>query len=159
MDFLTKLKPTESRSKIGDAIIMAGESLEGDGRVVVFSDFINTEGISSIVAKNVLESKGIKVDFVNTGKSGKRNFGIINLNLENNKGSLFVKNFNDKEEIVKLRIGDQEKDLKISPNSVETLSFQPQGEFLSAEILNKDDFAPDNKINLVFLWRKNAICK
>ncbi|MBI4155571.1 BatA domain-containing protein [Candidatus Woesearchaeota archaeon] len=150
MDFLTKLKPTESKSKIGDAIIMAGESLEGDGRVVVFSDFINTEGISPIVAKNVLESKGIKVDFINTGKAEKRNFGIVNLNLENDKGSLFVKNFNDKEEIVKLRIGDQEKDLKISPNSVETLSFQPQGEFLSAEILNKDDFAPDNKINLVF---------
>ena len=150
MGYLKKLQPTESRSKIGDAIIMAGESLDGEGRVVVFSDFINTEGVSPLVAKNVLESKGIKTDFVNTGKSGKRNLGIVNLNLDNDKGALFVKNFNNKEETVKLKIGDQTKDIKISPNSVETISFQPQGQFLTVEILSDDDFKPDNKINLVF---------
>ncbi len=150
LDYLRKLKPTESRSKIGDAIILAGESLEGDGRVIVFSDFINTEGVSPIVAKNVLESKGIKVDFVNTGKGNKVNFGFINLDLDNDKGSIFIKNFNNKEETIKVRIGDQSKELTIGANSVETISFKPEGNFLSAEILTNDDFHPDNKLNLVF---------
>lgn len=150
LDYLRKLNPTESRSKIGDAIVLAGESLEGDGRVIVFSDFINTEGVSPIVAKNVLESKGIKVDFVNTGKGNKRNFGFINLDLDNDKGSIFIKNFNNKEENIKLRIGDQSKELTIGSNSVETISFKPDGNFLTAEILTNDDFPPDNKLTLVF---------
>ncbi len=150
MDYLSKLKPTESRSKIGDAIVMAGESLEGDGRVIVFSDFINTEGISPIVAKNALESRGIKTDFVNTAKTGKRNIGITGINLENDKASLFIKNFNENDESIALRIGDQKKDLKISPNSVETISFKPAMAFLSIEILSDDDFSPDNKVELVF---------
>src|SRR3989344_2720251 len=150
LDYLRKLKPTESRSKIGDAIVLAGESLEGDGRVIVFSDFINTEGVSPIVAKNVLESKGIKVDFVNTGKGNKRNFGFINLDLDNDKGSIFIKNFNNNEEKIKVRIGDQSKELTIGANSVETISFKPAATFLTAEILTNDDFSPDNKLNLVF---------
>ncbi len=150
LGYLSKLKPTESRSKIGDAIIAAGESLEGDGRVVVFSDFINTEGVSPTVAKNVLESKGIKTDFVNTAKAGKINFGIVNLNLDNDKGSLFIKSFSDKEETIKVRVGDQVKDIKISPGSIETISFKPQGVSLSAEILTDDDFKQDNKIDIIF---------
>ena len=150
LDYLRKLKPTESRSKIGDAIVLAGESLEGDGRVIVFSDFINTEGVSPIVAKNVLESKGIKVDFVNTGKGNKRNFGFINLDLDNDKGSIFIKNFNNNEEKITVRIGDQSKELTIGANSVETISFKPAATFLTAEILTSDDFSPDNKLNLVF---------
>jgi len=150
LGYLRKLKPTESRSKIGDAIVLAGESLEGDGRVIVFSDFINTEGVSPIVAKNVLESKGIKVDFVNTGKGNKRNFGFINLDLDNDKGSIFIKNFNNNEEKITVRIGDQSKELTIGANSVETISFKPAATFLTAEILTSDDFSPDNKLNLVF---------
>lgn len=150
LGYLRKLKPTESRSKIGDAIVLAGESLEGDGRVIVFSDFINTEGVSPIVAKNVLESKGIKVDFVNTGKGNKRNFGFINLDLDNDKGSIFIKNFNNNEEKIKVRIGDQSKELTLGANSVETISFKPAATFLTAEILTSDDFSPDNKLNLVF---------
>src|SRR5574341_2084798 len=62
--FLNSLKPRETVSKIGEAIILAGETLS-EGRVAVISDFINTGGQDPDVAKAVLQSKGLVVDFIN----------------------------------------------------------------------------------------------
>ncbi len=59
--FLNALSPKSTVSRIGEAVILAGETIP-EGRVVVISDFINTAGQDPEIAKKVLESKGLVVD-------------------------------------------------------------------------------------------------
>ena len=104
-NFLQSLEPRETETNLGEAIILAGEVLaEEEGAVLVFSDFINTGGQDPETAKAVLQSKGLIVDFINTikEKDKRDNVGIVGIDVDNVQTTLYVKNFNDKQEKVSL---------------------------------------------------------
>src|SRR3989344_1723926 len=142
--FLGSLEPKDTVSKIGDAMILAGETLKDKGAVIVLSDFINTAGQLPEVAKAVLESKGHAVQLINVVQNKGRNVGIVQVDAGNDQTTVYVKNYNQGLEAVSLKIGGSQVALNIKPLSIETYSFKTPPGVTMVEVQNKDDFAVDN---------------
>ncbi len=142
--FLSSLQPRETASKIGDAMILGGETLKDKGLIVVISDFMNTGGQIPEVAKSVLESKGHVVEFINVADGKKSNIGIVQLDVRNAQTTAYIKNYNDNLENVDFRVGNTQTKLSVKPLSVETYSFATPAGITKMELLNRDDFAVDN---------------
>lgn len=144
LDFLRRIQPRDTESSIGEAMILGGETLhEEEGRVIVISDFLNTNGLDPETAKNVLESKGIIVDMINVGEA-KSNVGITDLQVDKDTSTVYIRNFDKGEKLVPLKIGDVNKNLKIPPQSVETFSFETPNGLTKIEIEVEDDLEIDN---------------
>ncbi|RLE44819.1 hypothetical protein DRJ22_05400, partial [Candidatus Woesearchaeota archaeon] len=142
--FFKTLSPTDSPSQIGEAIILAGETLKTKGRVVVFSDFINTGGQDPDIAKKVLESKGLTVEFVNTAKTKRNNIGIVDIEADNQETTVYIKNFMDSEVSVPVKVAGSVKQLTVPAKSIETYTFQTPSGISKIDLQFKDDFAADN---------------
>lgn len=143
LEIINTIKPKDTGSNIGDAILFAGEQLE-KGKIVVISDFIST-GTDPYSVKKLVESKGIIVEFVDVSNEA-RNIGIIDLIVNEDKSVLYIKNFNDKPENVNIKINNIEKEITINAKSVETHHFVTPQATTEIIITVKDDFSLDNKV-------------
>ena len=142
---IERLQPTDDTSDIGGAITLAGDILgENKGRIVVLSDFVDNKGINPQLAKNVIEGKGIKVDFIDTKNGIANNIGITNMALTDNSANIYIKNYNDKNENVKLSIDKKITELMIGPGNTESLVINLQGNGTEIKIENTDDLLTDN---------------
>jgi len=141
--FLNNLRPRATPTKLGEAIIVAGEALS-EGRVVVISDFINTGGQDPDVAKAVLESKGLVVDFINIAGAQKSNVGIIQLDAGNEETTVYVKNYDAVQKNVALAVGGSRAQLSIPSKGVETYAFKTPPGVTKIELGIEDDLAVDN---------------
>lgn len=148
IEFLNALTPKDTQSRIGDAIILAGETLAGkEGRVMVLSDFINTAGQDPNVAKAVLESRGITTDFINTAMAGRRsNIGIVDMLAEPATTTLYIKNFEPQQQKIKIAIGETIKELNLPARSIETFSFLTPPGTTKIQLQVQDDFPTDNTV-------------
>lgn len=143
--FLNRLKPAEDESRIGDAMILAAETLAGEkGRIVVVSDFINTRGISIKTAEDILKGKGIVVDMINTALSRHSNIGIIDIVADEDTSTVYIRNFNNKEEKVNLEVDSAPESLVVDANNMEPFIYKTKEGISRVEIMNKDDFIVDN---------------
>lgn len=145
---LNRLKPRETGSRLGDAIILAGEVLGGkEGRVIVVSDFINTGGQDHEIAKSVLESRGLVVDFVNTASDDfRRNLGIVRLDIKPDSVSAFVRNYDREERTTTIRAGQLTTEMTIPADGTETFSFETPEGVVEVSLSTKDDFPVDDKV-------------
>ena len=151
LDLLTKIKPKATTTNLGDALLLANDILGNrKGKVIVISDFIATEGADPLVAKRTLTSGGSLVDFIPIGNKA-RNIGIIELKAEKYQSKVYVKNFNDKEETITIKltkngeVKGQSKPIKLLPDSVESFVFDnTPTEVSRIEIDAKDDLDVDN---------------
>jgi len=151
--FLLSLKPQETTSRIGEAIILAGETLGSEGRAVVLSDFINTAGQDPDIAKAVLQTKGIVVDFINVAGPKRKNVGIIQMDPANDQTTLYVKNYNDNLENVPITVGSTQTTLSIAAHAIETYSFKTPPGVTQIQLNANDDFPVDN---VAYLSAPNA---
>lgn len=143
--YLNSLQPRSTISKIGEAVILAGETLAGkEGRVIVLSDFINTEGQDPQVAKSVLEAKKIVVDYVNVAGGKRRNVGIVGLDAGNDQSIVYVKNFDDEMHVVPLRVGTTVTQLSIPSKNTETFAFKTPSGVTQLKLEWDDDLPVDN---------------
>jgi len=139
---VNSLDHSESNSNIGDAMKTAGDKI-AEGRVVVISDFMFNKGLDPLVAKSLLEAKGLVVDlFPVTG--GDSNFGITDIKLFREAATIFFKNYNDKPADIRVQIGDLKKDIHIEEMAIETVMIQPPQGITQVDILTKDDMPADN---------------
>jgi hypothetical protein len=144
IDFLNSLEPTDTGSAIRDAIILAGETLAAEeGRVIVISDFIDTTGKSPLTAKNLLESRDIIVDFVDVGTE-RDNIGIIDVEADEERTSLLIRNYMEDDRTVQFEINGQGKSISIEGNSAEPYSFETLQGITKIELKVNDDFEVDN---------------
>ena len=141
--FLNGLQPKSTISKIGEAIILAGEALS-EGRVIVISDFINTGGQDPDIAKAVLETKGLVVDFINIAGEPRRNVGIVQLDAGNEQSTVYVKNYNSEALTVPLVVGSFQTTLNVPAKGVETFSFKTPPGVTKMELGINDDLKVDN---------------
>ena len=141
--YLNALEPRETTSRIGEAIIMAGEALS-EGRVVVISDFINTGGQDPDIAKAVLETKKLVVEFINIAGEKKRNVGITQIDASADETTVYVKNFNDQQVQVPLQVGGTREGLTIASKGTETFSFKTPPGVNKIELIINDDLPVDN---------------
>ncbi len=147
MSYLNRHPGTEEESSIGEAILLAGETITNNkGRVVVLSDFINTKGLNPETAKNILITKGIHVDFISTAGQEKNNVGIIKLVPGETAITGYVKNYNTQEQTVTLSTQGQEQALTIQPGGIETFLITPQEAVTEIILKPEDDFMTDNKV-------------
>jgi len=142
---VSRASPRDTSTNLGDAIQFSADQLkEKKGRIIVISDFINSDTDPAAI-KRVLESKDIKVDFVDVSGNAD-NIGIIDLKLEEQTSVVYVKNYKTVQEDVGISVAGVSKTLTLAPNSVESLSFTtPQGAN-KIELNVRDDFATDNTV-------------
>ncbi len=146
---LETLRAKDTRTNLGDAIVLAGDLLKGqEGRIVVVSDFAWTEGADPDVARRLLEAKGLVVDYVKVGKPV-NNMGIVDLKVDRLETRVFVKNFNKKEKTVTLAIDyESGEDRKISktllPESIEVFVLESRGGITQLTLEDEDDLLVDN---------------
>ena len=155
---LNHLKPRDTPTNIFDSIIFAGNYVKEKDRVVVISDFIETSTQKDFnTARNILESKGIIVDFLNLrdyeeNKEEKPgNIGIVDLEVSEEKTTVRIKNYNDANVSVKLDLEGANltvKEIMIEPKGVEVVSFPtpPAMSRFSIKTLGKDNFPLDNEV-------------
>ncbi|MBW2969775.1 BatA and WFA domain-containing protein [Candidatus Woesearchaeota archaeon] len=141
--FLNGLSPKSTISRIGEAVILAGETLK-EGRVVVVSDFINTGGQDPDIAKAVLESKGLVVDFINVAGSPRKNVGIVQFDVGNDQCTVYVKNYFGEQQKFNLRVGSTVVPMSVPANSIETFAFKTPAGVAMLELDVSDDFGVDN---------------
>ncbi len=121
--YLEKLDPTDDPTNLYDAISTAGGYAKSDSRVVVISDFIDTETDTGLnTAKKTLEAHDIKVDFIKVMEPVK-NVGIVDLIMDNEKTSAVIKNYNKEAVSVKVKINSLEDTLDIPAESQELFTF------------------------------------
>ncbi len=147
-DVLKQLKPMATPSAIGEAVILAGEILSGEeGRVIVLSDFINTDGVDPQTAKVILESKGVVADFIRVGEYNRDNIGIVDVEIDNENIVVFIRNYNDASKAIDVKLGDDSYSLNIQPQSTETLTLRtPQKGSGQITLTPLDDFPLDNTV-------------
>src|SRR3989338_906805 len=143
---LSQLQPTAGRSNIGDALMLANQYVKGkDSYVYVISDFIPTEGVSIEAAKNALQGKNIVPEFYSVkDKKQHTNRGIVDLRIEDDSTTVYLKNYNTQEETVEFTVNDEKKSLTIKPYFVEPYSFKTPLGLTEIRILGKDDFSLDD---------------
>ncbi len=142
---LSTLQPKDVSTHLYDALVFAGDLLrDKKGKVVVFSDFIDTNvDVDLNVAKKMLESLGIIVEF-NSVASAAKNVGIVDMTVEEDKSRVVVKNFNDVEAKVPIRINNIKDTLIIPPRNAEVFSFTTPKGITKIELETKDDLQVDN---------------
>lgn len=145
--FLDRVDATDDTSDIAVAIMLAGDMLANTkGRVVVASDFVESKGVDADLAKNVLESRGIGVNFVDTKTGLRNNVGMVDMVISGEDVNLYIKNYNDINKKITLKINDQENKINIAGGAVEPYTFSVKTNLIEAEILEDDDFLVDNKV-------------
>ena len=148
-DVLGKIKPKATTTNLGDALLLAKDILgEKPGRIVVFSDFLSTEGPDVQVVKTTLSSQEKLIDFVDVSNKAK-NTGIIKLEATKYTTKVYIKNYNNEVKDVNIKLMKDDKlitqtKVKIAPNSIENFVFDTPAGISRVELEPKDDFAPDD---------------
>ncbi|MBI2564648.1 BatA domain-containing protein [Candidatus Woesearchaeota archaeon] len=149
--YLNTLQPYESPTRLGDAILTAGGILEkkgtSEGRIIVISDFLNTEGQDATTTRAVLQSKNMLIDFINVAEQGeKENVGFIDLFIDRDSTTAYIKNFAGKEKTITLTVGNLTKNINMAAKAVEPFSFQTVGGVTKLQITPFDEFPVDNEL-------------
>lgn len=149
LDILSKIKPRATTTNLGDALLLAKDIL-GDkpGRIIVFSDFLATEGPNIDVVKTTLSSEDKIVDFVDVSNNGK-NVGIIRLEVNKYNTKVYVKNFNNEHaqrtiKIVKDNKAVTQTSVRLAPHSIENFIFETPAGISKVELEPKDDLEADD---------------
>ncbi|MEM4397473.1 MAG: VWA domain-containing protein [Candidatus Woesearchaeota archaeon] len=154
---INNLKPTESLSNIFDSIILASNLIK-KGKIIVFSDFIDSNAKDVEIAKKIAEAKGLEVYFIKPNiddTTNIENIGIIDYKLEGNKLTIEIKNFNNLEKTFKINYNDKFLDeLTIKPFSVMDYNINLESEKNYIKLDVDDDLQVDN--NLYILINKKS---
>ncbi|MBN2052114.1 BatA and WFA domain-containing protein [Candidatus Woesearchaeota archaeon] len=146
-DYLNKLKAADTPTNLYEAISTAGSYARSEARVVVISDFIDTETDTGLnTAKKTLEAQGIKVDFIKVFEPVP-NIGIVDLVIDNEKTSAVVRNYNAEQVSISIKVNSLEESLTIPPDSQELFTFStpPGTSKIELELKGiKDGFKADN---------------
>ena len=150
---LSGLDAKDTATNLGDGILLAKDILNGrDGRIVVISDFLSTDGPDVDVARRLAENSGAVVEFIDVS-SGGSNLGFVNMDLTKFKTKAYIKNYASEQREVNFELFEEGKSKQkyartILPNSIETLEFDtPRGQS-KLEIVDNDDLKVDDILYL-----------
>ncbi len=149
LDVLSKIKPRATTTNLGDALLLAKDILaDKPGRIIVFSDFLATEGPDIEVVKTAIMSEEKIIDFVDMSNNAK-NVGIIKLEVGKYNTKVYVKNFNNEvvQRTIKIvRDGKiiAETKVSIASNSIENFIFDTPAGISKVELEPKDDLVVDD---------------
>lgn len=150
-DILNSLYPKATTTNLGDAMLLARDILQDkSGRIAVISDFANINTEDLLIVKIAIETDDRVVSFIDVSNEV-RNIGIVNMDVRKHSIKVFVKNFNDEEKTIRLKLLQENEvladsgDIKILPNSIESFIFDDTPTGISRlELEPKDNFLVDN---------------
>ena len=149
LDVLSKIRPRAATTNLGDALLIAKDIL-GDkpGRIIVYSDFLATEGPDIEVVKATLASEDKIVDFVDVSNNAK-NVGIVKLEVSKYNTKVYIKNFNKEKAQRAIKIAKDNKvitqtKVNIGPNSIENFIFDTPPGISKVELEPKDNLEVDD---------------
>ncbi len=151
LDVLSKIRPKATSTNLGDSLLLAKDILgEKPGRIIVYSDFLSTEGPDMEVVKTTIVSENKIVDFVDMSNTAK-NVGITNLEVTKYNTKVYVKNFGNASvqrtiKIVKDNKAITETKVTIAPNSIENFIFDTPAGISKVQLEPKDDFEVDDVV-------------
>src|SRR3989344_1246322 len=143
LSILNNLNPRATTTNLGDAMTIAADLID-KGKVVVISDFGSTEGQDPIVAKSIVEGKGLGIEIEDVSETFDGNFGITDLKIDKEKTIIYIKNYYKQPKTAKIQIGSFSKDLDIEGESIETLGIETPSGITKIEIQNNDPLKMDN---------------
>src|SRR3989338_6424997 len=150
MDVLSKIKPKATATNLGDSLLLAKDILgDNPGRIVVFSDFLSTDGPDVKVVKTAITTDDRIVDFVDVSNKA-NNVGIIKSEIDKYTSRIYIKNFNPEEKTIKIKIYKDGTEItssdpiKLAPNSIESCVFETVPGTAKVEITPSDSLAVDN---------------
>ena len=150
MDVLSKIKPKATATNLGDSLLLAKDILgDNPGRIVVFSDFLSTDGPDVKVVKTAVTTDDRIVDFVDVSNKA-NNVGIIKSEIDKYTSRIYIKNFNPEEKTIKIKIYKDNTEItssdpiKISPKSIESFVFDTVSGTAKVEVTPSDSLAVDN---------------
>jgi len=146
---LRTIKPSDTATRLGDAMLLAGEALAGSGRVVVVSDLDSTAGTDIKTAAAALASRGIAVSFVTTAKNKLSNIGFVDLIPDEIASTAYIRNFGDEQKTVKLAYGSTTKDIVLAPNGLEPIKIPTTPGITELKLETGDAFAVDDVLRIV----------
>ena len=156
---LASVRAKATMSNIGDAMILAGDTLGSKkGTIVVLSDFISNLGSDVLTTKQMLISKGYNVKFIDVSSEAK-NAGIIDANFDKLKTKVYVKNYDNDTKPIVLRIIQNNIEIhretkNVPGNSLEMFVYDTPAD-ISRAVINDDDFNLDNSFYLNAAGKKN----
>ncbi len=156
LDIVSYIPQSSALSAIGSSVLAADDLLgEHKGKVVVISDFINTDPLDPYIAKESLEAKGHRVEFVSL-RDEANNVGIVDMESIDDETIVTLQNYNDETASVTVTINGKEYDLDIATNWQEKLTFQHVPGLNKVELETGDDFDLDNHLILSVPQRKET---
>lgn len=156
LEVINSIPSTTSLSALGSSILAADDLLqEKIGRIVVISDFINTDPLDPYIARESLEAKGHSVEFISF-HSDASNVGIVAMESIDKDTYITLQNYNDGTASVNVEINGENHPLEIAPFWQEKLVFQHQEGINTIVLKQDDDFAVDNKVLLSVPERKET---
>ncbi|MEM3374511.1 MAG: BatA domain-containing protein [Candidatus Woesearchaeota archaeon] len=142
-NIINNLKPSDSLSNIYDSMIIASNLIQ-KGKIIVVSDFIDTNNKDILTAKNIIEAKGLNVELLNPRFEQQEHFldnvGIIDYKLNGNLLELEIKNFGNNEK--EIRIDD--KKILIKPFSIIKYNLNLESDKNKITIETNDNFKVDD---------------
>lgn len=126
------------RGALSRATAVAGN----DGRVVVFSDFVDESGWRSAV--RAARANGASVDLRQFDGGGDDNVGIVGRDVTERGASVTVRNTGTEPATRTVRLGDQAREVSLAPGDVRELSFDVPVEGGTVELSSRDSFPTDD---------------
>ncbi|MBI5002947.1 BatA domain-containing protein [Candidatus Woesearchaeota archaeon] len=156
LDVVNYIPQSSALSAIGSSILAADDLLgEHKGKVVVISDFINTDPLDPYIAKESLEAKGHRVEFISLREEAD-NVGIVDMESVDEETIVTLQNYNDDTASVTVTINGKEYDLDIAANWQEKLTFEHVSSLNNITLETGDDFDLDNHVLLSVPQRKET---
>ncbi len=156
LEIVNYIPQTTALSALGSSILAADDLLgEHKGKVVVISDFINTDPLDSYIARESLEAKGHRVEFINLREDAD-NVGIVDMQSVDDETVIAIQNYNDEIASVDVTINHEEYHLEIAANWQEKITFQHQEGINNITLSPSDDFMEDNELVLSVPERKET---
>ncbi|MEK6921777.1 MAG: hypothetical protein AABX82_07860, partial [Nanoarchaeota archaeon] len=124
-------------------------------KAVVISDFINTDPLDSYIARESLEAKGHRVEFINLREDAD-NVGIVDMQSVDDETVITIQNYNDDTASVDVTINQEDYHLEIAANWQEKLTFQHKEGLNNIILSPSDDFMADNNVILSVPERKET---
>ena len=150
MKYLDELNAGAVPSPIGSALSLAGQYASGDAHIFVISDFRDTGSMDFDMVKQSLEKDGVIVHVVDVGEKKKyNNVGIVGVKPGAGTSEISVKNFKSNAEDVGITINGKKKMINIAPGASETVSFESRLGDNTVALDSKDDFALDNRADII----------
>lgn len=137
------IKPSDSLSNIWDSMMLASQISKG--KIIVLSDFSDTNSKDILTAKQLLEAKGIDVELINPKTTELSNVGIINYIISGEKAIVDIKNYNDYDSVAEVN----DKVIKLSPSSVEQVEVDLNPGINTIKINAEDSFDIDNTLYII----------